>query len=237
MNDTTRFRVYEPGLKLSGARTSFFHNSIGGYHGAKPRRFEELYDYFSTHQISAVMDMLNVKYLLIQEKGEQQVIENPNVLGTSWTVDSIAVESSADRVLEAMKITDFKHKAIVLKSEIPNDLALEYDAKALKKLELIKYQPTHLKYEYEAEKQQLVVFSEMFYPKGWTATVNRKKTDIFPVNYVLRAIQVPSGKHSIEFIFDPPVVHQGVKIRWVSLLIFVIGVGFFGFKKIKRDQR
>jgi len=237
MKDTTRFRVYEPGLKLSGARTSFFHNAIGGYHGAKPRRFEELYDYFSTHQISAVMDMLNVKYLLIQDKGEQQVIENPNVLGSAWSVDSIGVEPTADRVLEAMKNTDFTQKAIVLASEIPNGLALEYDSKALKKLELVQNHPTHLKYEYEAEKQQLIVFSEMFYPKGWTATINGKKTAIFPVNYVLRAIQVPSGKYSIQFVFDPTVIHQGVKIRWASLLIFVLGVSFFGFKSYKSDRR
>ncbi len=99
LKDTSRFRVYEPSLKLSGARTSFFHNAIGGYHGAKPRRFEELYEYFSIHQISGVMDMLNVKYLLIQEEQQQKLIENPNVLGAAWAIDSLIAAPSADAVL------------------------------------------------------------------------------------------------------------------------------------------
>lgn len=233
LKDTTRFRVYEPGLNLSGARTSYFHNAIGGYHGAKPRRYEELYEYFRTHQIAGVIDMLNVKYLLIQEKNQQKVIENPSVLGVAWAVDSLLVVDTADAVLESMKTIDFNQQAIVLKSEYPSDLSLSYNAQQLKKIELVKNHPTHLKYEFEAEEDQLLVFSEMYYPNGWSVSIDQENVDFFPVNYVLRGLKVPSGKHSIEFRFDPPVIKMGSNIRLITLFIFLSMVAVLGYQKLK----
>ena len=231
--DTSRFRVYEPSLKLSGARTSFFHNSIGGYHGAKPRRFEELYDFFITHQISGVMDILNVKYLLLKENNEQKQIENPNALGVAWSVDSLLITETADGVLETMKSIDFSSQAVVMKSELPFDIPFKFDAKQLDKIELVKNHPTHLKYNFEARGQQLIVFSEMYYPQGWSVTIDKQKATVFPVNYVLRALRVPSGNHTIEFIFDPTVVRTGVIVRLFSLFVFLSIVSFFGFKRFK----
>ena len=232
--DTGRFRVYEPGLKLSGARTSFFHNAIGGYHGAKPRRFEELYDYFSAHQISGVMDILNVKYLLIQENSQQKIIENPNVMGIAWAVDSLMIADTADEVLESMKSIDFKKSAVVLKSELPDDIGIKFDAEQLNKIELVKNHPTHLLYNFEANEDQLLVFSEMYYPQGWSVKIDDQKAKIFPVNYVLRGLRVPHGKHTIEFTFDPPVVRLGGSIRLVSLLIFILVVSCFGYQRFKK---
>jgi hypothetical protein len=231
--DTTRFRVYEPGLNLSGARTSYFHNAIGGYHGAKPRRYEELFDFFTTHQIAGVMDILNVKYLLTQEKNEQKVIQNPNVMGVAWPVDSLLIKESADAVLESMKTIDFNRQAVVLKSEFPSELPLVYNAKQLKNIELVQYHPTHLIYDFEADEEQLIVFSEMYYPKGWSVTIDNQKASLFPVNYILRGLKVPSGKHSIVFRFDPPVIQTGTNIRLISLLIFVSIISFFGYQKLK----
>ena len=236
LKDTARFRVYEPGLKLAGARTAYFHNAIGGYHGAKPRRYEELYDYFSTHQISGVMDMLNVKYLLIQQKNQQEVIENPNVLGVAWGLDTLLVEDTADKVLESMKRMDFNHQGVVLKSELPNELKLAYDSEKLERIELVKNHPTHLKYELESTEDQLIVFSEMYYPKGWTATIDDQEVSFFPINYVLRGLHVPSGKHRIEFNFDPPVIQMGSYIRGMTLLIFISIVSFFGVQKFKSNK-
>ena len=232
--DTGRFRVYEPGLKLSGARTSFFHNAIGGYHGAKPRRFEELYDYFSAHQISGVMDILNVKYLLIQENNEQKIIENPNVMGIAWAVDSLMIADTADEVLESMKSIDFKKSAVVLKSELPDDIGIKFDAEQLNKIELVKNHPTNLIYNFDANEDQLLVFSEMYYPHGWSVKIDDQKAKIFPVNYVLRALRVPYGNHTIEFTFDPPVVRLGGSIRLVSLLIFILVISCFGYQRFKK---
>jgi hypothetical protein len=234
--DTSRFRVYEPGLKLSGARTSFFHNAIGGYHGAKPRRFEELYDFFSTHQISGVMDMLNVKYLLIQQNNEQNLIKNPNVLGVAWAVDSLLISDTADGVLESMKSIDFSKQAVALKSEFPANTPIKYDAQQLDKIELINNHPTKLKYEFEAREEQLLVFSEIYYPKGWRVSIDNQEAIVFPVNYVLRGLRVPSGKHSIEFIFDPPVVHLGGTIRLITLFVLISIVFFFGYRRFKEKS-
>jgi hypothetical protein len=236
LKDTARFRVYEPGLKLAGARTSYFHNAIGGYHGAKPRRFEELYDHFSTHQISGVMDMLNVKYLMIQQKNQQEVIENPSVLGVAWGVDTLLVEKTADKVLESLKSMNFNRQAVVLKSEFPHDLPLSYDSKKLERIELVKNHPTHLKYDFEATEDQLMVFSEMYYPKGWIATIDNQEASFFPINYVLRGLKVPTGKHSIEFRFAPPVIQMGSNIRLITLLIFIAIISFFGVQKFKSNK-
>lgn len=233
LKDSSRFRVYEPGIKLSGARTSFFHNSIGGYHGAKPRRFEELFDFFSSHQIAGVMDMLNVKYFLIQENNKQNVIENPNILGNAWAVDTLLIEGTADGALESMKTIDFKRQAVVLESELPNNLEIQYNANQLDKIELVKNHPTHLKYNFEAREDQLLVFSEMYYPKGWSVSIDKQNTDFFPINYVLRGLKVPQGNHTIDFKFDPPVIKKGAYIRLISLLIFIAIISLFGYQRFK----
>ena len=233
LKDTSRFRVYEPGVKLSGARTSFFHNAIGGYHGAKPRRFEELFDFFSSHQIAGVMDMLNVKYLLIQENNKQNVIENTNVLGQAWAVDSLLVENTADEVLESMKTIDFAKEAVVLESEFPDDLEIQYDASKLEKIELVNNHPMHLQYTFEAREDQLLVFSEMYYPKGWSVTINKKNAEFFPINYVLRGLKVPQGNHTIDFKFAPPVIKMGTYIRLITLFIFTAIISFFGYQRLK----
>ena len=234
--DTSRFRVYEPSLKLSGARTSFFHNAIGGYHGAKPRRFEELYDFFTTHKITGVMDMLNVKYLLVQESNEQNPIENPNVLGVAWAVDSLLVADTADGVLASMKSMDFSREAVVLKSEFPDNMTVKYDAQQLEKIELIKNHPTKLTYDFQARGDQLLVFSEMYYPHGWSVNIDKQKASVFPVNYVLRGLRVPAGKHTIEFTFDPPVIRKGGMIRLITLLVFISVVTLFGYQRFKEKS-
>ena len=234
--DTSRFRVYEPSLKLSGARTSFFHNAIGGYHGAKPRRFEELYDFFTTHKITGVMDMLNVKYLLVQESNEQNPIENPNVLGVAWAVDSLLVADTADGVLASMKSMDFSREAVVLKSEFPDNMTVKYDAQQLEKIELIKNHPTKLTYDFQARGDQLLVFSEMYYPHGWSVNIDKQKASVFPVNYVLRGLRVPAGKHTIEFTFDPSVIRTGGMIRLITLLVFISVVTLFGYQRFKEKS-
>ena len=234
--DTSRFRVYEPSLKLSGARTSFFHNSIGGYHGAKPRRFEELYDFFTTHQITGVMDMLNVKYLLVKENNEQNPIENPNVYGVAWAVDSLLVADTADGVLASMKSMDFSREAVVLKSEFPDNMIVKYDAQQLDKIELIKNHPTKLTYDFQAREDQFLVFSEMYYPHGWSVNIDKQKASIFPVNYVLRGLRVPAGKHTIEFTFDPPVIRTGGMIRLITLLVFISVLTLFGYRRFKEKS-
>ena len=234
LRDSSRYRVFEPQLGLTGARTAYFHNSLGGYHGAKPRRFEELFDYYNTHQISGVLDFLNVKYVLVsnQEDNTLQPLNNPNVLGTAWTVENIKVTPSADALLEELKTTDFSSVALVIENAFPNDLAMTYLVDSLTNIELTKTTPDELIYEIQSQSKQFVVFSEMYYPLGWTASINGKESPIVNVNYVLRGLEVPAGKSKVVFRFSPSVVSLGSQIRLGSFILLILFfVGFYFYAK------
>jgi hypothetical protein len=233
LKDDSRFRVFEPALQLSGSRTSYFHNALGGYHGAKPRRFEELFNFFSAHQIQGVIDMLNVKYLLFEEDNQQKVVKNHTALGNAWTIDSLKVVSSADKLLLQMKKLDFSNQALILKNEAPRNIPYIFNGDAIKEIDLISATPTKLSYSFSASEDQLVVFSEIYYPNGWYAEIDGKAVDHFPVNYVLRGILVPAGKHTISFRFEPKVINLGVNIRLISLLVFLLIISYMVYDKIK----
>lgn len=236
--DSSRYRVFEPQLGLTGARTAYFHNSLGGYHGAKPRRFEELFDYYNTHQISGVLDFLNVKYVLVsnQEENTLQPLNNPNVLGAAWTVENIKVTPSADALLEEMKTTDFSSEALVIENTFPNDLDMKYLEDSLTTIELTKTTPDELIYEIQSQSKQFVVFSEMYYPFGWIASVNGKESPIVNVNYVLRGLEVPAGKSKVVFRFKPLVVALGSQIRLGSFILLILFFGGFYFYAKPRFQ-
>ena len=229
--DSSRYRVFEPQLGLTGARTAYFHNSLGGYHGAKPRRFEELINYYNTHQIPAVLDFLNVKYVLVNDTEENslQPFNNPNALGAVWAVEKIKVVPTADALLESMKTTDFSSQALVLENSFPEEIPLKYQQDSLTTVNLVEEAPDHLVYQAQADSEQFIVFSEMYYPQGWRATVNGLQTPIVNVNYVLRGLKVPAGNSTVEFRFEPEVVVLGTAIRWGSLILFLLLLGAFYF--------
>ena len=237
--DSSRYRVFEPQLGLTGARTAYFHNSLGGYHGAKPRRFEELINYHNTHQIPAVLDFLNVKYVLVNDTEENslQPLNNPNALGAAWAVEKIKVVPTADALLESMKTTDFSSQALVLENSFPEDIPLKYQQDSLTTVNLVEEAPDHLVYQVQADSDQFIVFSEMYYPQGWRATVNGLQTPIINVNYVLRGLKVPAGNSTVEFRFEPEVVVLGTAIRWGSLILFVLLLGAFYFVQSRSQNQ
>jgi hypothetical protein len=173
------------------------------------------------------LDFLNVKYVLVNDTEENslQPLNNPNALGAAWAVQKIKVLPTADALLEAMKTTDFSSQALVLENSFPNDIPLEYKRDSLTTVNLVEEAPDRLVYQLQAESDQFIVFSEMYYPQGWTATVNGLQTPIVNVNYVLRGLQVPAGNSTVEFRFEPEVVAQGTAIRWGSLILFVLLLG------------
>lgn len=238
IQDTTHYRVYEPKLRLTGARTAYFHNTIGGYHGAKPRRFEELFHYYNAHQIPGVLDMLNVKYILFpnQESGLLEPMRNPNVLGSVWTVQKLHEMPNADSLLKRLKTTDFKKEAIFIKGSIGPEVTKEYEFDSLATIELYEVAPNKMRYRSSSKFSQFAVFSEMYYSKGWTATVNGKETPIFNLNYVLRGISLAPGISEIEFLFDPQIISKGTSIRWICAFLFlgsILGIGYFQFRNKK----
>ncbi|MDA9768934.1 YfhO family protein, partial [Flavobacteriaceae bacterium] len=232
------FRVYEPQLGLTGARTAYFHKTLGGYHGAKPRRFEELYQYYNTHQIEGVLDILNVKYILFPEEqsGELKPMRNPNALGSAWFVDKLVSNPTADALLARLKTMDFRNEALFIEGDLPSTLPQKFDKDSISSIVLKMSKPNKLVYSTESLNDQFAVFSEMYYPKGWIAKVNGKETSIYSVNYILRGIEVPAGKNTIEFSFNPPVVSKGTKLRWMSAFLFlgiVIGIGYLQYRTKK----
>lgn len=225
LQDNTRFRVYEPRLGLTGARTAYFHHAIGGYHGAKPRRFEELFKYYDSHRISGILDMLNVKYLLYEQEGELKPMRNPNALGNAWFVDSLAVVDNADAALESMKTLNFKREAVAIKSDLMDDFALSYKRDTTAVVTLKSSKPDKVKYTSKSTEDQLLVFSEVYYPNGWELTIDGKSTPILNVNYVLRAANIPKGAHKIAMTFNPPLIKTGSTVRWATFVVFIIVMG------------
>lgn len=226
---------------FADASTSYFHKSIGGYHGAKLRRYQELYDHHIKRAFSMdVLNMLNTKYIIqADESRKPTVIPNTHALGNVWFVSEVKMVSNADEEIAALGDFDPEVTAIVDSrfSDALEGFIADYDPASL--ITLIEYNPNHLKYQSNATKEQLAVFSEIYYPHGWNAYINGEPAPHFRANYVLRAMIVPTGKHLIEFRFEPKVYYTGEKISFASsllLLLMVIGYAAYGIINYLRKQ-
>lgn len=248
LKDESHYRVYniEPGAFTSEARTSYFHNSLGGYHGAKIRRYQDLYDSCLLRETNemitdlqsgrqefqhyGIINMLNAKYIVFGS-GRNNIIPNPATNGVAWFVKDVVKVNSATEELKQVCEIDTRLAAVVDGSQFTvSDVG--YDSSS--SIQLTEHKPNYLKYESESTQNGLVVFSEIYYPKGWTATIDGKATDILRANYVLRALAVPAGKHTIEFTFAPDAYVIGDKVTmassWIMLLILLGSLGWT-FKK------
>ena len=249
LQDTTHYRVFEVAGKMSNARTSYFHKSIGGYHAAKPRKMQELFDYQIANNNFGVLNMLNVKYIIqSNEQGQQFAMNNAFANGNAWFIEKIKFVNSADDEMKALDSLDTKNEGVISKenSEIylhsltTNPISkltnTEFKKDSLVSIKLDLYKPNHLKYISNNSNEGFAVFSEMYYKNGWKATIDGKESPIYNVNYVLRGLQVPAGKHTIEFKFDPEVIKTGSTIALMSsigMILLVIGGLYFENKKNK----
>ncbi len=232
------FRVLNVAVNtFNDASTSYFHKSIGGYHGAKMKRYQELIDKQISKNNMQVLNMLNTKYVIVPTKEQGNVVQqNPGALGNAWFVKSYKLVANADSELNALTNFNPSQEAIVdkrfestLKNFKPN-----FDSTAT--IKLTKYSPNELMYQSKSNNEQIAVFSEIYYDKGWNVFIDNKPADYFRANYVLRAMLIPSGNHEINFKFEPKGYYVGEKIALISsilLLLIFIGVVFFEFKKAK----
>ena len=236
LRDTTRYRVYEPSIGLNGSRTSFFHNSIGGYHGAKPRRFQELYDLFVKEEISGIIDMLNVKYLLYRDDEDNlRPMKNPNFLGNAWFVNKLIKKESLDSVFYSMKGIDFSNTAIT-NSNVANNLPEKFLVDESSKIELTFYEPGNLKYNISSDEDSFIVFSEIFYPNGWNAYIDGIPSKHFDVNYILRGMFVEKGNHQIEFVFRPTTIKLGSLVQLTSIVVYILIILNFIYSFLKKNK-
>ncbi|MFC2087480.1 YfhO family protein [Bacteroidota bacterium] len=219
------FRVYNTTLDpFRDASTSYFHFSIGGYHGAKIRRYQDLIENHLSKGNMKVLNMLNTKYFIVrgnQNNSEARI--NPGALGNAWFVDTLIVVSGADAEIEALNNFDPATEAIVDESFSEYYEGFEFNRlNGKRSISLQSYAPNELIYNSSAENDQMAVFSEIYYPKGWQAFIDGQEHEHFRVNYVLRAMIIPAGDHEIEFHFKPKSYYTGNKISLASSSILII---------------
>ena len=232
--DTLDFRVFNISAGLSNANTSYFHNSINGYHAAKLKRFEEYYDFLSFHDNQKLFNTLNVKYLIGKDENNQdQLYQNPDAYGNAWAVDSLALIDNYDNLLNQMKDANLREIGFVLDKSLPIETSRNYNSSDLIKIEKIKNSSSHISYNIESLSEQLIVFSEIYYPSGWQVYLNGEKTNYFDINYLLRGMIVPKGNHLIEFHFSPKIVKTGINIRIITIIITFSIIALMLYRKNK----
>ena len=224
------FRVYDQTVStFMDASPSAFHKTIGGYHAAKLKRYDELIqNQFSKSVNQDVLDMLNAKYFIVKDPQNQsyKMQRNPTALGNVWIVQGVQFVKDADEEMKAISSFDPKKEAIIdnqFKSML-DTTRLGVDPSAFIKLE--SYNPDHLEYAYSAPRDVIAVFSEIYYDKGWNMYVDGKEKPYFRADYVLRAAQLEAGNHKVEFKFEPKSYYLGEKI---SLTGSILLLGFLGF--------
>jgi hypothetical protein len=224
------FRVFNTSVStFNDASTSYFHKSIGGYHGAKLKRYQELIEFHISKGNMDVLNMLNTKYFISRD-GKPQL--NSSALGNAWFVNNINLVKNADDEIAALKEFDPINTAVI-DTRFSNYIidSLNNFSSIIK---LDTYKPNYLKYSSESLNDGIAIFSEIYYKNGWNAYIDGVKTDYFRANYVLRALKIPSGKHTIEFKFEPSVYSTGENISLASSLILFILLFFVSYKEFYR---
>jgi hypothetical protein len=239
LKDTSHYRVFEVSGNFSSARASYFHKSIGGYHAAKPRKVQQLFDYQIAKNNMEILNMLNVKYIIQTNKeGKEFPTINPNANGNAWFVNDVKLVNKSNSEMKLLDELDTK-KAAIFNIHLYGDkfknarLKRNLDTSGTIKIDL--YKPNYIKYTSNNENEGLAVFSEIYYENGWNAYIDDVKTEHFPVDYVLRALIVPGGEHTIEFKFEPQVIKTGSMITLISALGMLLLLGGGIYYEIKKS--
>ena len=232
------YRVFNTTVDpFNDASTSYYHKSVGGYHAAKLRRYQDVIDRYLSKSNIPVLNMLNTKYVIVGNKqGQVMAQRNPGAMGNAWFVSKLNYVANADEELETLGKFYLTKEAVADKrfeGTLPTNVTPQ-DSTA--KIVLTSYDPTELKYKSHATQSGLAVFSEVYYPEGWVATIDGKEAQIGRVNYILRALQVPAGDHEIIFTYKPKSIVLTETIAYSSLAILLLAiVGYFIFGR-KKDQ-
>lgn len=237
--------------------TSYYHKSIGGYHAAKLRRYQEMIEQYispemqqmfkavseaggdmtkiSGDSIWPVLNMLNTKYMIFPLQGGQTVpLQNPYTYGNAWFIDKIQYVANANEEMAAVGQLNLRHEAVAdAKFKAQLGEAMEQDSVSI--VTIKGYEPNELSYEVNSGKGGVVVFSEIYYP-GWTATIDGQPAELGRVNYILRALNVKSGKHDVVLTFKPKSVNTTETIAYISyviLMLVVLGAVYMEYRRRK----
>jgi hypothetical protein len=228
---------------FADAKASYFHKSVGGYHGAKLKRIQELYDNAMTKDGKynlSIFNMLNTKYYITSgQDGNPVAQQNPDALGNAWFVGEVKTVKNADEEIRA--VGNFNPRAIAFVDERFKQYFSNTKQDSTGSIKLTEYKPNHLTYESNSPTSQVAIFSEIYYRgnEDWKSYVDGQETPHFRANYVLRAMTVPAGKHKIEFKFQPKSVILGAKIDLVAsilMVLIVIGALIIEFRNKKKSD-
>ena len=219
-------------------RTSYYHKSIGGYHAAKLRRYQDLIERQLVNANPAVLNMLNTRYIIQPlEDGRETVVRNPGALGNAWFVSEVKWVDNADAEMEAITDFDPSFTAVAdrkFEREIGTNVVPPVAGDTIYETG---YKPDELTYRYHSQQGGLAVFSEIYFPWGWQVTVDGEPVEMGRVNYVLRAVNLPAGDHEVVFRFDPESVHTTEAIAYISLILILaafvlVGIGAWKSRKV-----
>ena len=224
LKDPEYFRVLNlTSNTFNDSRTSYYLHSVGGYHAAKLRRYQDLIDYHLSKGNMNVVNMLNTKYI-IQEKGGKAVpVLNPDRLGNAWFVDEVLLASSPREESDALNKLDLRKQAVA-DEKFASSVLPASDAAG--SIELTSYAPDRLSYKASVLAPKTAVFSEIYYPYGWKAYIDGEPAPHFRADYALRALNVPAGDHEIVFEFRPDSIYKGYKVNaaFAALMYLLIAL-------------
>lgn len=239
--------------------TPYWHKCIGGYHAAKLRRYQDLIDVHLSKEMVAmqqdiiqtqgemdsvntdgfkVLNMLNTKWVIMPAQGGATIpIENPYSQGNAWFVDELRFVNNADEEIDALANMDLHRQAVADKSfeTVLNGVAVT-PKDSLSNIALESYDSNILTYKVDAKKNELAVFSEIYYPKGWQISIDGKPAQMLRANYTLRALPIPEGQHTVVFKFDPTSIKVTDTIAFIALAIMFLTAIFVLWKTVKKEK-
>ncbi|MBP7173639.1 MAG: YfhO family protein [Cloacibacterium sp.] len=238
--DKTHYRIFNSVAgTFNETNTSYFKASVGGYHAVKLRRYDDLINHYfaQTDSIKTpkILNMLNAKYWIGGDLEKPQAQINTDANGNAWLVSEVKWANSPNEEIELIGQIDNKKTAVVANEDRKyfEGKALQQDSTAV--IELKKYQANELEFKSSSKTPQLAVFSEIYYPRGWKVLVDEKEVPYIKANYLLRAVHVPAGNHSIRMIFEPEVIQKGkiISMSAFGLFLLLSGIGIWMLRKHK----
>lgn len=262
--DQTHYRVLNTSARLDqDVKTPYFHKTLGGYHGAKMKKYQELVDFYLAVEhyrvrqtfaqggaayvqqllpSLAITNLLNATYIVGPDntgKAPEALLVNPYANGNAWFVENVVVKENADSAMLALGNYDLKKNVVIEEADLENlesFSAAESYTVGNSSIALADYDPNRLTYNYNTSSKQFVVFSEIFYQPGWEAYVNGERVEFTKVDYVLRGMPLAKGSGTIEFVFSPNSAKIGQTLIWISTIIFIGFLIFIGYE-IRRDYK
>lgn len=246
--DKNHYRIFNQILGPFGeTNTSYFKSSVGGYHAVKLRRYDDLINHYfyaedstKSSQIPNILSLLNTKYVVGGTVEQPQIQINPRANGNAWFVSDIKFVNSPNEEIDEIGSIDTKKTAVISSDDKKYFEGKTIAADSTAFLDLTKYQANELEFKTQSKTPQLAVLSEIYYPKGWKMFVDEKEVPYIKADYLLRAVYVPAGNHTVKMLFEPEVITKGKTISLIAFGLFVllslVGVYFlFKNKKLKNE--